>query len=128
MPLFYSGASSSTSERIRPEIGEYLHTAAVCHLDAVVERPSSEPINFDMHLEAALCGDAIVNHCLATGFSVVPDYSEPNTTRQAYAFPDCDRWRDSVYVELDFDSYRSRSVYTASRIAMDHHVGLCKPV
>ena len=101
LPLFYSEASSSASESYRPEMGEYLHTAAVCHLDADVEPPSSESIDLDMYLEEAIRGDPIVHHCLATGISVVPDDSEPNTIRQAYALPDRDKWRESVDVEME---------------------------
>ena len=100
LPLFYSGISSSNSEN-RPEMGEYLHTAAVCHLDADVEPPSSESVDLEMYLEEAIRGDPIVHHCLATGVSVVPDDSEPNTIRQAYALPDRDKWRESVDVEME---------------------------
>ena len=53
LPLFYSEVGSGASESSRPEMGEFLHTAAVCHLDADVESPSSESVNIDMYLEEA---------------------------------------------------------------------------
>ena len=126
LPLFYAGTGTSASESNRREMGEYLHTAAVCYLEPLDNFSLNQSIDADMYVEAALCGDAIVHHFLTTSVGVVPGNTEPNTIRQAYALPDRDKWRDSVDVELDLNSYRSSSVYTASRITMDHHVGLCK--
>ena len=82
-------------------MGEHLHTAAVCYLDVVPETLSSESIDSEMYLESAPRGDHIVHHGLATGVSVSPEETEPNTIRQAYALPDRDKWREAVDVEIE---------------------------
>ena len=101
LPLFYGDTATSASESNRREMGEYLHTAAVCYLEPLDNFSLNQSIDADMYVEVALCGDAIVHHCLTTGVGVVPEDAEPNTIRQAYALPDRDKWRESVDVEME---------------------------
>ena len=65
--MFYAGTGNSASESNRREMGEYLHSAAVCYLEPLDNFSLNQSIDADMCVEAALCGDAIVHHCLTTG-------------------------------------------------------------
>ena len=53
-----------------------------------------------LYVESAMCGDPIVDHCLATGVDTKPEESEPNTIKQAYALPDRAKWREEVDNEM----------------------------
>ena len=100
LPLFYSeGDAIKDDGYIRAE--ESVFTASVCRLDESIEVGDSVDVENDKYIEAALCGDVIVEHCLATGVGVVPEDSEPNTIRQAFALPDRDKWREAVDVEME---------------------------
>ena len=83
--MFYAGIGTSLSGSNRREMGKYRHTAAVCYLEPLDNFPVSQSIDANTYEEAALCGDAIVHHCLSTGVSVIPEDTEPNTIRQSYA-------------------------------------------
>jgi hypothetical protein len=67
----------------------------------VGEETSTGSVNLSLYLESAMCGDAIVDHCLTSGVEVKPDESEPNTIKQACALPDRDKWREAVDTEMD---------------------------
>jgi hypothetical protein len=62
---------------------------------------ASGSIQQSLYVESAMCGDAIVHHCLSTGVEVKPDEPEPNTIKQAYALPDRGKWREAVDTEMD---------------------------
>ena len=64
--MFYAGTGTSASESNRREMGEYLHTAAVCCLEPLDNFSLIQWIDADMHVKA-VCGDAIVHHCLTKG-------------------------------------------------------------
>jgi hypothetical protein len=55
----------------------------------------------DARIDAAVWGDQLMAHCLATGAGVPPEDKEPNTIKQAYALPDRDKWREAVEAELE---------------------------
>ena len=60
-----------------------------------------------LYVESAMCGDPIVDHCLATGVDTKPEESEPNTIKQAYALPDRAKWREAVDTEMSMiEQYR----------------------
>ena len=73
----------------------------MCYLDAEDESVIEQSPDAAMYVEAALCGDVIVDHCLSTGVSVSPDDQEPNTVKQAYALQDRVKWREAVDVEME---------------------------
>ena len=59
LPLFYGETASNSNRR---EMGEYLHTAAVCYLEPLDNFSLIQWIDADMYVEAALYGDAIAHH------------------------------------------------------------------
>ena len=80
---------------------EDLHSAYVCYVDndSLIEKNITDEQNF--YIESALCGDPIVSHCMTTGVSTVPDITEPNTIKQAFALPDRDKWKEAVNAEIE---------------------------
>ena len=79
--MFYAGTGTSASGSNRWEMGEYLHTAAVCYLEPLDNFSLIQWIDADMHVKA-VCGDAIVHHCLTTGVGCFQhfgvDYADTN--------------------------------------------------
>ena len=113
------GASSSSESRSAPQANysmdsnlplfyeanhqRSVNTASVCNL--IVDNVETDMFHMDdldACIDAAVCGDPIMSHCLATGTALTPDSDkEPNTIKQAYALQDRDKWREAVEAELE---------------------------
>ena len=93
LPLFYD--STPLSER-------NVLSSSLCNL---IDDDGSDDIADDIERElcvnAAVFGDGLMAHCLATGSGVTPEEKEPNTIKQAYALPDRDKWREAVDAEME---------------------------
>ena len=92
LPLFYSHVDTSTKTVLSSAICNLMEDAEV---DDVSERDE------DARIDAAVWGDPLMAHCLATGAGVPPEEKEPNTIGQAYKLPDRDKWREAVEAELE---------------------------
>ena len=79
--MFYAGTGTSASGSNRREMGEYLHTAAVCCLEPLDNFSVNQSIDADTHVKAEY-DDAIVHHCLTTGVGCFQhfgvDYADTN--------------------------------------------------
>ena len=64
LSLFYTNDDTNLSNG-HIHGGESLSTAAITYLDKDDEVGDVHYVNNDMYIEAAMCGDAIVDHCLA---------------------------------------------------------------
>ena len=111
------GATSILGKRVRtalvatydsslPLFYEPLHTnvmsATVCHVsDDNEEEVDQDTEEQAMFIDAAMYGDPIVSHCLASGATISPESTEPNTYKQAMMLPDRDKWREAIESELE---------------------------
>ena len=92
LPLFYEPVDSSKHTVLNSEW---------CNLMEEADVDDEGNRDENARIDAAVAGDQLMAHCLATGSGVTPEEKEPNTIKQAYALPDRDKWREAVEAELE---------------------------